>query len=63
MLALIWHPFNQNRMCISDVIGIIPLFKPYLYSMCIGKGVLTRHVSEAFFIMTDPGGYEGEKPG
>ena len=43
--------------------GIIPLISPYLNStcMCTGKGVLTRRVSEAFFIVMDPGGYGGEK--
>ena len=30
--------------------------------MFIGKGVLTRRVSEAFLIVMDPGGYVGEKP-
>ena len=35
--------------------------RPSSTCMCIGKGVLTRRVSEAFFIVMDPGGYEGEK--
>ena len=40
--------------------GIIPLLNQYQYRMCIGKGVLTRRVSEAFFIEMDPGGYGGD---
>ena len=41
--------------------GILPLLNPYLYSICIGKGVLTRRVSKAFILVMDPGGYGGEK--
>ena len=32
-----------------------------MYSMCIGKVLLARRVSDAVFIVIDQGGYGGEK--
>ena len=63
MLALIWHPTLLIKIgcAFLKLYGIIPLLNPYLYSMCIWKGVLPRRLSEAFFIVMDLGGYGGEK--
>ena len=39
----------------SRNISVKLLLNPYLYSMCIGKDVLTRRVSEAFFVFCSDG--------
>ena len=57
MLALFWHTFVEIPVCISEIIQhhifAQPIPVQYVY--------WERCVSEAFFIVMDPGGYGGQK--